>query len=112
MLAEGEALIRAGCVGHNQLRFYPEAMQVALELADHDEVARYAAALQDYTRPEPLPWSSFFIAHGRALAAFGRGRRDALLVAELQRLRGKSRRLGLKTTLPAIEAVLAKATHG
>jgi class 3 adenylate cyclase/tetratricopeptide (TPR) repeat protein len=108
MLAEGEALIRAGCVGHNQLRFYPDAMQVALDLADYDEVERYAAALEEYTRPEPLPWSKFFIDHGQALAAFGRGRRDAAVVAEIQRLRDEGARLGLTTALPAIEAALAR----
>jgi tetratricopeptide (TPR) repeat protein len=64
MLAEGEVIVRAGCVGHNQLRFYPDAMQVALDLADYNEVERYAAALGEYTRPEPLPWSTFFIARG------------------------------------------------
>jgi tetratricopeptide (TPR) repeat protein len=111
MLAEGEAFIRAGCVGHNQLRFYPDAMQVALGLADHDEVERYAAALEEYTRPEPLPWSAFFIARGRALAAFGRGRHDAALMVEIQRLRDEGERLGLRTALPAIETALAGSTQ-
>jgi tetratricopeptide (TPR) repeat protein len=108
VLAEGEALIRAGCVGHNQLRFYPDAMQVALDLADHDELERYAGALEDYTRPEPLPWSNFFIARGRALAALGRGRRDAALMAEIRGLRDEGERLGLRIALPAIEAALAE----
>jgi class 3 adenylate cyclase/tetratricopeptide (TPR) repeat protein len=107
-LAEGETLIRAGCVGHNQLRFYPDAMQVALDSADYDEVERFAAALEDYTRPEPLPWSEFFIARSRALAAFGRGRRDAALRAEIQRLRDEGRRLGLRIALPAIGTALAR----
>jgi tetratricopeptide (TPR) repeat protein len=31
-LAEGEAIIATGCVGHNQLRFYPAATQLALEV--------------------------------------------------------------------------------
>jgi hypothetical protein len=39
-LAEAEAIIAAGCVGHNQLQFYPLAMQLALELGDYDEVER------------------------------------------------------------------------
>jgi hypothetical protein len=108
MLAEGEALIRAGCVGHNQLRFYPDAMQVALDLADYDEAERYAAALEDYTKPEPLPWSQFFIGRGRALAAFGRGRRSAALCTEIHRLRDDGERIGLRTALPAIETALAR----
>jgi tetratricopeptide (TPR) repeat protein len=107
ILAEGEVVIRAGCVGHNQLRFYPDAMQVALDLADYDEVERYAMALEDYTLPEPLPWSEFFIARGRTLAAFGRGQRDAALAAELRRLCDEGERLGLRIALPAIEATRA-----
>jgi class 3 adenylate cyclase/tetratricopeptide (TPR) repeat protein len=106
-LAEGEALIRAGCVGHNQLRFYPDAIEVALDLGDHDEVERYAAALEDYTRPEPLPWSKFFIAWGRALAAFGHGLRDSALTDEIRRLREEGERLDLRIALPALETALA-----
>lgn len=83
-------------------------MQVALDLADHDELERYAGALEDYTRPEPLPWSNFFIARGRALAALGRGRRDAALMAEIRGLRDEGERLGLRIALPAIEAALAE----
>ena len=107
-LAKGEVLIRGGCVGHNQLHFYPSAMQVALDLANYDEVERYAAALEDYTRPEPLPWSEFFIARGRALAACGRGRRDAALRAEIQRLRSEGERQGLRIALPELEVALAR----
>jgi hypothetical protein len=83
-------------------------MQVALDLANYDEVERYAAALEDYTRPEPLPWSEFFIARGRALAACGRGRRDAALRAEIQRLRSEGERLGLRIALPELEVALAR----
>ena len=96
LAAEAEAIIAAGCVGHNQLRFYPAAMQLALELSDHDEAERYAAALEEFTRAEPLPWSDFFVARGRALAAASRGRRDAALTAQLERLRDEGERLGLR----------------
>jgi hypothetical protein len=82
-------------------------IEVALDLADHDEVKRYAAALEDYTRPEPLPWSKFFIARGRALAAFGRGLRDSALTAEIRRLRHEGERLDLRIALPALETALA-----
>ena len=77
LLAEGEALIRAGCVGHNPLYFYPEAVEVCLELGEFGEVERHAMALEDYTRPEPLPWADFHIARGRALAARPPGSRPA-----------------------------------
>jgi hypothetical protein len=83
-------------------------MEVMLILGDYDEVERYATALEDYTRSEPLPWSEFFVARGRALAAFAGGRRDAKLMAEIRQLRDEGERLGVRTALPAIEAILAK----
>jgi tetratricopeptide (TPR) repeat protein len=106
-LAEGEAIIATGCVGHNQLRFYPAATQLALEVGNYDEAERYAAALENFARAEPLPWSDFFVARGRALAAFGRDQRDAVLTAELARLREAGERLGLETALPSIRSALA-----
>jgi hypothetical protein len=60
---------------------------VTLELGDLDEVERYAEALEDFTKSEPLLWADFFIARGRALAARARGQADPALVCELQRLR-------------------------
>ena len=112
LLAEGEALIRAGCVGHNPLYFYPDAVEVCLELGEFGEVERHAMALEDYTRPEPLPWAEFHIARGRALAAFGQGSCDTALLAELRRIRGEGSRLGLRDPLARIEAALAGAQHG
>ena len=67
------------------------------------------SSLEAYTRPEPLPWTDFFIARGRALAALGRGRDDAAHSAALIRLQYEGQRLGLMTALPAIEAALAGA---
>jgi hypothetical protein len=105
-LSEAEALIDAGCFGHNQLRFYPDAMNVALELGDLDEVERYAAALEDFTRPEPLPWADFFIARGRTLAAHARSQAEPALAREFERLRDEGLRMGFIVALPAIEAAL------
>ncbi len=69
----------------------------------------YAAALEDYTRSERLSWTDFFIARGRALAAWGQGRREPKLVAELQRLRSEAERLSLTTALPALDEALKAA---
>ena len=106
-LAEGERLLAAGCVSHNYFWFYRDAMEAALGAGEWDEVDRYAASLETYTRPEPLPWTDFFVARGRALAAVGRGRADAAPSAALIRLQDEGQRLGLVTALPAIEAALA-----
>jgi len=94
-------------VGHNHLWFYQFAIDVTLKNEAWSCVERYAAMLEDFTRAEPLAWSDFFIARGRALAAVGRGRRDAALMTELAHLRSEADRVGLIIALPALEAALA-----
>ena len=105
-LDEGEMILRAGSVGHNHLWFYRDALDAALNIGDWDGVERYAATLEEFTRPEPLPWTDFFIARGRALAAYGRGKRDDATLRELQRLRVDAARVGLKTALRALDEAL------
>ena len=105
-LAEAESMLREGSIGHNHLDFYEDAMETSLRIEKWDEVDRYAQALEDYTRPEPLPRSDFFIARGRALAAHGRGNRDRTTMTELQHLHDEAERIGLKFVLPALEAAL------
>ena len=65
--------------------------------------------LEEFTRPEPLPWCDFFIARGRALAAWGRGQRDDEILAELHHLRAEAERIGLTTALPALDETLKSA---
>ncbi len=109
-LADGEELLRAGCVGHNYFGFYPEAIEIALSDAAWDEVDRYCASLADYTRPEPLPFSDFYIAYGRALAAFGRGLRDKATIDEIERLRDEAVRAGLTRSSPRLDQALAESS--
>jgi hypothetical protein len=111
-LDDAEAIIRAGCVGHNQPWFYPDAIQTMLDLEDWDGVERYARALEDFTRAEPLAWCDVFIARGRALAAFRQGRRDEDLLTELRRVADEARRLEILVALPAIEQALAAIPPG
>ena len=105
-VAEGEALLAAGSVSHNYFFFYRAAIETALATEDWCAAERYAAALEDYTRAEPLPWSDFVIARGRALAAWGRGERDATAVERLRGLRAHAERAGLRNALAALEAAL------
>ena len=56
---------------------------------------------------EPLPRTDFFIARGRALAAFGRGNRDDAAMGEIKRLRDEAERVGLKPALSALDKALA-----
>ena len=106
-LEEGEAILRSAAISHNQFWFYRDAIEVSLDIGDWLEVERYAVALEDYTRPEPLPWCDLFIARGRALVAHGRDGRDDATMQELKRLRDEAARIGLKTALPALDAALA-----
>jgi tetratricopeptide (TPR) repeat protein len=64
-LAEGEAILQRGAVGHNHLWFRRYAIEAHLKAEDWIEAERHAQALEDYTSPEALPWADYFIAHGR-----------------------------------------------
>lgn len=86
ILQEAEGILDSGCVAHNHFWFAETAISHALHVSDWERAERYAMRLDIYTRSEPLPWSDFLIAQGRALAAWGRGERGAARVIELQRL--------------------------
>ena len=73
ILREGEDLIATGVGAHNVLWFFRDAIDVSLDLGAWDEAERYCERLESYTSSEPLPWSRFFAARGRALASHGRG---------------------------------------
>ena len=105
-LAEAEQVIAEGCVGHNQLYFYRDAIEVMAGRGDWERVERYADALAAFTAAEPLPWSDYFAARGRALAAWARGARDDAVMAELRRLHAEADRVGLAAALPALERAL------
>jgi tetratricopeptide (TPR) repeat protein len=105
-LSEGEAILLSGCPSHNYLFFYRDAIEASLAVGAWDEAERYAAALKDYTRPEPLPWADFVIARGGALAKWGRGQREADTTAELRRLVAEAERVGLRVGLPVLHQAL------
>lgn len=104
---EAETILRKGCVGHNYFWFYRDAMNASLEAGEWADAERFAQALEDYTAAAPLPWSSFYIARGRALAAAGQGVRSDSLGEAIDRLRHEAERVGLISALPALERALA-----
>jgi hypothetical protein len=108
-LDEGEKILQAGAVSHNHFYFYAEGMEACLESQQWEEVERYATALEEFTRAEPLPWCDFFIARGRTLAAYGRGRRDDSTIQGLRGLRDRAERIGLRIALPALDSALTAA---
>ena len=109
-LAEGEGIVEAGVLMHNVLWFRRDAIEVCLQLADWDEARRHVRALEVATENEPLPWSDFFIARGRALADAGEGRLGAGLAAEFARLIALARETDHLISLPALEAAQNELT--
>ena len=96
ILPEGERILARGCVFHNYFWFYRDAIEVALGTADWDAVERHASALEQFTHAEPVPWTSFFVARGRALSAYARGERDRATLQQLECLRAEADRAGFE----------------
>ena len=102
-LREAEEILDSGCVAHNQFWFAQSAIDQKLTVGEWDEVDRYARRLENYIREEPLAWPEFIVARGRALASWGRGKREPDLAAELKRLRDTAVEVGLVRAAAALE---------
>ncbi|UWU76496.1 AAA family ATPase [Bradyrhizobium huanghuaihaiense] len=101
-LTEGEEILRKGAVGHNHLWFFRYAIDASLDSEDWDGAERYSAALEDYTRPEPLPWANFFVRYGRALGAYGRCQPGQDTTSNLANLVVEAERLGIGPALATL----------
>ena len=112
VLQEAEEILRDNCVSHNYFYLYRDGMEIHLHSGEWDRVEYFAQALEDYTRGEPLPWSDFFIARDRALAAYGKGETGDGATAKLTRLRDVAEAVGFNTALPALERALAGEPMG
>ena len=98
-LTEGEEILRKGAVGHNHLWFFKYAIDASLASEDWDGAERYSAALEDYTRPEPLPWADFFVRYGRAVGAYRRCQPGQETSSKLADLLAEAERLGIGPAL-------------
>ena len=107
-LREGEQMLETNSLSHNYLRFYRFAIETSLESRDWDNAERYAAALEEFTREEPLPWADLIIERGRALAAHGRGDRSMATHETLARLLEQARACRLVTIAHALDAALSE----
>jgi class 3 adenylate cyclase/tetratricopeptide (TPR) repeat protein len=108
-LEEAESILDSGCVAHNHFWFARFAIDHALAIGEWGEVERYAARLEAYTREQPLPWPDFLVARARALAEWGRGRRNEEAVAKLKSLHDIAARHGLKLLAWELERASAAA---
>jgi class 3 adenylate cyclase/tetratricopeptide (TPR) repeat protein len=107
LLAEGEAMLGRGSVGHNHLWFYRDAIEALLSARDAEGALVYVGRLEDYTRAEPLSWADLFAARGRALCASLRKGADAPIRDELARVRTALAAAGMTAFLPAIDVAMA-----
>jgi class 3 adenylate cyclase/tetratricopeptide (TPR) repeat protein len=105
-LRQGEAILRDGCASHNHFRFYRDAIELTLREQLWDAADNYASELERYFGTEASPWSDFFIARGRALAAAGRRGPEDAIVAELRRLRDYAGHIGMRVAVPRLEEAL------
>jgi len=105
-LAQGEAQLANGCVSHNHVDLREHGIEVSLEAGEWQAAEDVCARLEHYTAAEPLPWSNFLVARGRALARFGRGERTTSLQATLAQLRDEAVAAELDIGLPALAKAL------
>ncbi|MGF6775317.1 adenylate/guanylate cyclase domain-containing protein [Paraburkholderia sp. GAS334] len=105
-LAEGMDLLKRGAVGHNHLWFYRDAIEATLCAGDAAGTLRYVAAIEHYTRAEPLPWADLFAARGRVLAGVLQGHKDDATRRELARVRYALIEAGYDRYLKAVDVAL------
>jgi class 3 adenylate cyclase/tetratricopeptide (TPR) repeat protein len=106
LLSEGARMLARGAVGHNHLAFHRNAIEAYLAAGDAERMMRHAAALEDYTRAEPLPWSTLFASRGRSLASVLRDGLSGGLVDELKRIRAELLSAGFKPYIGGVDAAL------
>jgi class 3 adenylate cyclase/tetratricopeptide (TPR) repeat protein len=106
-LRQGAAILGDGSASHNHSRFYRDAIEVCLREQLWDMAEGYASTMERYFGAKSSPWSNFFIARGRALAAAGRNGVDRAEAAQLRRLRDYAGSHGILASLPGLEQALA-----
>jgi hypothetical protein len=77
-----------------------------------DGMKHYASQLEEFTRAEPLPWSTFFVRRARALAAFEQGASGLSFKRELGSLVREAKRFDLVVAIPALEAAISVGGFG
>ncbi len=104
---EGRALLARGAVGHCHLWFHRDAIEAKLQAQDWAGARAGAAALDAYTRDEPLPWAELFIARAHALAAAGSSADGIEIHEMLENVRADLASAKIRPYLAAVELALA-----
>lgn len=110
-LREGEALLAGPCLSHCHLWFYQDAIETCIAVAQWDLGARYAAALEAFTRADPLPWAALIVARFHALRDVALARHDAGAVERLVHMKMQVHTAGLGWALVAMDDALAKCAN-
>ena len=109
LLEEGEQLLARGSVSHNHFEFRMLAIEFLLAVGDGPAARHHAAALAEYTREEPLPWSDLVIARAEAVAAAGKTARRKVNVGRLQELQQQAEQMGFMTLVPGLRNALQRS---
>jgi class 3 adenylate cyclase/tetratricopeptide (TPR) repeat protein len=104
LLAEGEAVLRAGSVGHNRIWYYRVAGDAEIESGNWVQATRCADEIRRATSQEPLPLADFIAARIEALSALGGGERGPGLRDEIERLIALGKENGHDSWLPLLVA--------
>ena len=91
-IAEVDALLATGSLGHNQIGYRRHSIEDALARGEWERALAHASTLEDYARAEPLPYIDFLVARCRVLAGLASRPDDPRLRDELARLRAEALR--------------------
>ncbi len=106
-LAEAEAILDKGCLGHNYYWFHRDAMESNIERREWADVERHASALEKFMAEDPVPYATFYIERARAIAAVGQNPGDENARAELKRVRDYAEATHLRAAIAAIDRATA-----
>jgi len=101
-IIEAERLLDAGCVSHNHFWVARSTIEINLQQKNWQEVERISRRLEYYTADQPLDWSDFIIARGRALSAWGQGDHGVEMRDQLRALNAQAEAANMQQARQAI----------
>ncbi|RZL85953.1 MAG: adenylate/guanylate cyclase domain-containing protein [Variovorax sp.] len=106
-LLDGEALLKEPCLAHAHLGFYRDAIEATIEAGDWEETLRYANALEEFVRAQPLPWAQLVAARARCLSDVAVDACGQEALNRLRQLREEVVATGWGSALAAIDTRLS-----